>query len=177
MSRLNRIARLSSWLWWTCAVLAVVLPAVVLLAILRGWADAADLLARFPALPPSTPLTATQVALAALLGAVSVVPLVAACLAMRRLFGRYRSGEILTDACARDIHRIGLALLAVALATILIPTLQLLALSWRAPTGRILAIGLDGGTLGFLLAGGLLTVIGWVMGEASRLREENEGFV
>jgi hypothetical protein len=172
-----RIRRLSTWLWWTSGVLALVLPAVVLLAVLKGWFDPATLAARFPALPAATPVSSAQAALVAALGLLSTLPMVVACLAMRRLFGRYRQGEILTDACAAEILRIGAALLAVALATVLIPALQLLTLSWFSPAGRILAIGLDGGTLGFVLAGGLLTVIGWVMGEASRLREENEGFV
>lgn len=41
----------------------------------------------------------------------------------------------------------------------------------------MLPISLDGGTLEFLLAAGLLTVIGWAMGEAARVKAENEGFV
>jgi len=36
---------------------------------------------------------------------------------------------------------------------------------------------LDQGTLGFLLAAGLLTVIGWAMREAAAVKAENEGFV
>lgn len=41
----------------------------------------------------------------------------------------------------------------------------------------MLPISLDGGTLEFLLAAGLLPVIGWAMGEAARVKAENEGFV
>jgi hypothetical protein len=41
----------------------------------------------------------------------------------------------------------------------------------------MLPISLDGGTLGFLLAARLLPVTGWAMGEAARVKAENEGFV
>ena len=42
---------------------------------------------------------------------------------------------------------------------------------------RTLSIGLDSGTLGFLMAAGLLTVIGWAMREAAAVKAENAGFV
>jgi hypothetical protein len=59
-----------------------------------------------------------------------------------------------------------------------VPTLQVLALSWTNPPGqKMLQIGLSSDSLGFLVAGGLLTVIGWVMREAARIKAENEGFV
>ncbi len=173
-----RIIRLSEWLYWTSAVLAYVLPATVILAILRGWFDPQLLPGRFPALPPGTTVTAIQATLVAGIGVLSVFPLVAAFLAMQTLFGRYRRGEILSDACADAILRIGRALVAVAVMTVVVPTLQILVLSWNnGPGGRILSIGLDGGTLGFLLSGGMLFVIGWVMREAARAAEENAGFV
>jgi hypothetical protein len=105
-----------------------------------------------------------------------VFPMIAAFLAMGSLFNRYRRGEILSDGSADDILRIGRAMLLVAIATVLVPTLQLLALSWNG-SSRVLSIGIDGGTLGFLLSAGLLTVIGWVMREAARVKAENEGFV
>jgi hypothetical protein len=36
---------------------------------------------------------------------------------------------------------------------------------------------LDQGTLGFLMAAGLLTVIGWAMREAAAVKAENAAFV
>ena len=53
---------------------------------------------------------------------------------------------------------------------------QGLIVTWNAAQ-RQLAIGVDGGTLGFLMVSGLLTVIGWAMREAARVKAENEGFV
>jgi hypothetical protein len=173
----QRIIRLSNWLYWASAVLTYVLPLVVILSIARGWSDPENLLLQFPMLPETTQISALQGTLAAFFGVLSVYPLVATCLAMKSLFSRYKSGEILTEACANDINRIGRSLVLVAAATVIVPTLQILVLSWNAPGGRILSIGLDGGTLGFLLAGGLLFAIGFVMVEAARTAAENAEFV
>jgi len=95
---------------------------------------------------------------------------------MVRLFAAYRDGEVLSVGNAETILRIGRNFLMVAAFTVLVPTLQVLILSWRAGQ-RMLSIGLDQGTLGFLLAAGLLTVIGWAMREAAAVKAENEGFV
>ena len=74
------------------------------------------------------------------------------------------------------ILTIGRALLAVAAFTIAVPTLHALILSWNAPQ-RVLSIALDSGTLGFAIAAGLLTVIGWAMREAAAVKAENAAFV
>jgi hypothetical protein len=178
MATLTKIKRISDWMFWISTVLAYVLPATVVLAILRGWFDPAALISRFPVLPGATQVTPFQGALVAIVGLLSIYPMVLAFLGMGRLFGRYRTGEILTEPCARDILRIGQALFAVAAMTVLVPTLQLLILSWgNAPGGRILSISLDGSTLGFLLSGGLLIAIGWVMREAAQVAEDAKGFV
>jgi len=178
MPDLNRITRVSAWLYWASAVLAYVLPLKVIIAILRGWFDPASLPARFPLLADGTIVSPFQGTLVALIAVLSVFPLIAALIAMQSLFSRYRRGEILTDGCATDILRIGRAMFLVAAATVLVPMLQYLALSWNAGQGkRVLQIGLDSGTPGFLLSGSLLFVIGWVMREAARVKVENQGFV
>lgn len=178
MSDLTRISKLSEWLYWAATVLTYVLPLLVLAGILRGWVDTASLTKRFPELAEGTVIAPVQGLLAALVAAVAVFPLIAAFMAMSSLFNRYRRGEILSDACADDILRIGRAMVFLAAATVLVPTLQVLVLSWQSPPGqRVLQVGLDSGTLGFLLSGGLMFVIGWVMREAARVKAENEGFV
>jgi Protein of unknown function (DUF2975) len=174
----DRITPLSNLLFWACTILVCVLPVVIVLHILRGWADPALLLAAYPAVPATVPVTPLQSTLVAALAVVASLPLVATFFAMRRLFGRYRQGEILSDACADDILRIGQALFAAAAMTVILPTLHILILSWGAGEGqRLLAIGLDGSTLGFLMSGGLLIVIGWIMREAARVAEDAKGFV
>jgi hypothetical protein len=176
MHNQTRLARLSEVLYWAALVLSALLPLVVLLNAARGVMEPASLLDRLPGLAAGTPVGRAQAGLVAALALVSVLPMVAALRAMARLFDRYREGEILSGDNAETILRIGRALVMVAVLTVLVPTAQTLILSWQAPQ-KTLAISLDGGTLGFLLAAGLLTVIGWAMGEAARVKAENEGFV
>ncbi len=173
----NRVIQLSGWLYRAVTVLAYLLPCIIIAAILRGWFDPAALTARFPLLPAGSSVSPLQGTLVAAVAILSLFPLIGTFLAMRRLFSRYRRGEILTDACADDIRLTGRALIFVAAATVLVPTLQLLILSWNSPGGRLLSIGIDGGTLGFLLSGAMLNLVGWVMREAARAAEENRGFV
>jgi hypothetical protein len=177
MTDLIRIQRVSKTLYWLTTVLAWALPLGVIAAIVKGAFDPAALIARYPALPDDVVVSPLQGTVVAAIGVIAVFPLIAALLAMARLFQRYHRGEILTDACASDILRIGRALCLLALATVLVPTAQLLTLTWAMPGQRTLSIGVDQATLGFILAGGLLFVIGWVMREAARAAEENRGFV
>jgi hypothetical protein len=176
MPNLLRITKLSTWLYWTATVLAYLLPLIVIITMLRGYFDPLVLLAQFPELGTGAKVTPLQGALVAAVAVFALFPMIAAFLAMSSLFNRYRKGEILSDGSADDILRIGRAMLLVAATTVMVPTLQLLVLSWNAQK-RTLQIGLDDGTLGFLLSAGLLTVIGWVMREAARVKAENEGFV
>ncbi|MCX7302249.1 MAG: hypothetical protein NTX73_18065 [Rhodobacterales bacterium] len=174
----TRIARLSGWLWWKSAALAYLLPVVICLAILQGWFDPAALVARFSALSAGTEVNTTQAALVAAAGLFSVYPMVAAIPARQGLCGRYRRDELLTEACAAENLRMGRALVAVALMTVILPTVQLLILSWNTGPGhRVLSLSLDGSTLSFLLSAGLLLTIGWVMREAARAGQENAEFV
>lgn len=176
MSDLPRLQKLSAALYWVALVLSVVLPIIVLVYAGQGVTDPASLLSRAPALPGGTPVTSAQAGLVAGLALVSVLPMVAALRGMVRLFGAYRDGEVLSEANADRILGIGRNLLMVAVFTVLVPTVQTLILSWNAPQ-RTLSIGIDGGTLGFLMAAGLLTVIGYAMGDAARVKAENEEFV
>jgi Protein of unknown function (DUF2975) len=171
-----RLARLSEGLYWTALILSVVLPLLVLVYAAKGVSDPASLLSRIPGLAPDTPVSRGQAGLVAAVALVSVLPMVAALRGMTRLFDRYRMGEVLSDANAATILSIGRAFLLVALFTVLVPTAQTLILSWQAPQ-KMLAVGLDGGTLGFVLAAGLLTVIGWALREAAAVKAENAGFV
>lgn len=171
-----RLKKLSGILYVVALALSVILPVLVLLYAGRGVSDPASLLALAPLVPAGTPVTQVQAGLVAAVGVVSVLPMVAALRAMARLFGAYREGEVLSPGNAATILRIGRNLLIVAVFAVLAPGFQALILSWHAPQ-RTLSIGLDGGTLGFLMAAGLLTVIGWAMGEAARVKAENEEFV
>jgi mannose/fructose/N-acetylgalactosamine-specific phosphotransferase system component IIC len=170
------LQKLSGVLYWIALVLSVLLPLVVLLYAGKAVTDPASLLSRAPTLAPDTPVSVPQAGLVAAIALAAVLPMVAALRAMVRLFARYREGEVLSPANAETILQIGRALVLVALFTVLVPTLQTLILSWNA-SQKTFSIGLDGGTLGFLMAAGLLTVIGWAMREAAAVKAENEGFV
>jgi hypothetical protein len=176
MQDLQRLQKLSGTLYWIALVLSVVLPILVLVFAGKGVADPASLLTRLPSVPPGTPVTTAQAGLVGALGLISVLPVVAALRTMARLFDRYRSAEVLSAENAETILHIGRSMMLVALFSVLVPTLQTLILSWNAPL-KTLAIRLDQATLGFLMAAGLLTVIGWAMGEAARVKAENAGFV
>ncbi len=176
MQNQTRTPRLAEVLYWAALVLSVVLPLIVLLFAAKGVMEPASLASRMPELSPQTPVDRTQAGLVAAVALVAVLPMVAALRAMVRLFDRYRMGDVLSDDNADTILQIGRALVLVAIFTVLVPTLQTLILSWQAPQ-KILSVGIDGGTLGFLMAAGLLTVIGWAMREAARVKAENEGFV
>lgn len=171
-----RLRKLSGALYAVALALSVVLPILVLIYAAKGLTDPASLLSRAPMVPSGTAVTRLQAGLVGAAGIVAVLPMVGALRAMAQLFGRYRDGEVLSTPNADSILRIGRSLMLVALFTVALPTLQTLILSWNAPQ-KTLSIALDGGTLGFLLAAGLLTVIGWAMLEAARVKAENEGFV
>jgi hypothetical protein len=172
----RRLQSLSGILYWVALVLSVVLPLLVLVYAGKWVTDPASLAALAPGLPTGAAVTPAQAGLVAAVALVSVLPMVAALRGMVRLFGRYRDGDVLSADNAETILQIGRAMVIVALFTVMTPTLRTLILSWNAPQ-KTLAIGLDSGTLGFLLAAGLLTVIGWAMREAAAVKAENEGFV
>ncbi|GAB5471304.1 MAG: hypothetical protein Kilf2KO_43340 [Rhodospirillales bacterium] len=96
----------------------------------------------------------------------------------RRLFLGYARGEILTRPAARRLAGLGALLLGTVLAGILARTLAVLALTWENPPGqRQLAISLNSHDFGLAVLGFLLLVVGWILGEAARLAEENQLFV
>jgi mannose/fructose/N-acetylgalactosamine-specific phosphotransferase system component IIC len=171
-----RLRNLSAMLYWGALGLSVLVPLVVLVYAGKAVTDPGTLLSQVPSVPAGSPVTTVQAGLVAAVALVSVLPLVASLRGTVRLFGAYRDGEILSAANADRVLRIGRNLVLVAVFSVLVPTLQTLILSWNAAQ-KVLSIGIDGGTLGFLMAAGLLTVIGYAMREAALVKAENEGFV
>ncbi len=97
---------------------------------------------------------------------------------VRLLFGAYERGEVFTTTAARHLRLAGLALAANALAAVFIHPLGSILLTYdNAPGERQFSIALGSDTYMLLLAGGLLIVIGWIMGEAARLADENRQIV
>lgn len=176
MSDLSRLQHLSNLLYWVALVLSVVLPLIVLGYAAFGVHDPSALLPRLPFAVDAAAISRPQAGLIAVTALIAVLPMVAALRAMAALFRRYGAGEVLSQPNAETILQIGRSLVLVAVLTVVVPTVQGLIATWNADE-RQLAIGIDGGTLGFLMVSGLLTVIGWAMREAARVKAENEGFV
>lgn len=97
---------------------------------------------------------------------------------VRRLFESYARGQIFTLAAARTIRRAGVIALAIVPVQILVNTLSVLLLTAANPPGqRQLAIGVSSTELAVVVIGMTLIVMGWVMGEAVRISDENSQFV
>ncbi|MEJ6393407.1 DUF2975 domain-containing protein [Gymnodinialimonas sp. 2305UL16-5] len=97
---------------------------------------------------------------------------------MRQLFALYTGGETLSQRCADRIRRCGQGLVTIGAFGILSNTLIVLLLTTVNVTGpQTLVVTFSEGDVGFFLGGGLMVVIGWVMGEAARIAEDNRGFV
>lgn len=94
------------------------------------------------------------------------------------LFQLFRDGLALTLDAAYRIRMIGVGLLFVAAMQVVSRTIQILVLSSGNPAGeRILAIRIDLSEVGFLLAAGLMVVIGRSMVDAAKTRQELSEFV
>jgi len=94
------------------------------------------------------------------------------------LFGCYARGELLALRPARHLHRLGLALVALAAAMPLGHTLSILALTLGNPPGqRQVWVGLSSQHYLSLLFGLMLLALAAVMREAARVADENAEFV
>lgn len=182
MHPLNPTARLSRRLGGATSFLICALSVTLILAAVPGRLPAGMVrkafCAAFPDVSPAPLVTPVKTALCPGTGRVALLPMIRALIEMKRRFARDSRGDILSQACACHILRIGQALVAAALPGVVTRALQGLALTYdNGPGHRMLALSLDGATAGFILAGGLLVVIGWVMGEAARVADDNRGFV
>lgn len=173
-----RISRLSLALQWLCRAALVALPVLVLSFAVLAVRDPA-LIAR--QLSPITLTGAPSPAMLSLVILLLMLPQAVPLYVLWQLeilFGLYRRGETLTRAPALRIRRIGLGVAALAPLSVLIRPVAGLLLTLANPPGeRQLSVGLSSSDIGLVLAGGLLVVIGWIMGEAARIAEENRGFV
>lgn len=178
MTEPDRIRTLSRWLRIGATAAMVLLPCAAVWAVGTSMANPENLASAFPVLPPATSLTQTKALFVGLVGSLPLLPTLYGLLQMRNLFGRYISGEVLSEVCAVHIRRIGSVFVTLACLGILVPTVQLLILTFDSARGeRLLSIAISSESIGLLLAGGLITVVGWAMSGAARAADENAGFV
>ncbi len=175
MSELHRVSKLARILEWLTVTGMVLLPLAIIIAVAAGPLTPQTINVDFAVSPDAT---ATQILIAFGLGMINPLILLLTLNEMRKLFGAYRTGEILTDHCARLIQRIGQGFVALAIATFLLRPIQMVLLTMANPPGeRSVAIGLNSEMIFFALSGGLIIVIGWAMREASNVASENRSFV
>ncbi|WP_413205444.1 DUF2975 domain-containing protein [Rhodospirillum sp. A1_3_36] len=119
-----------------------------------------------------------QQAVAAVLLAAPVTVVGFGLVRMAWLFNDQAAGLVFTRENANRIRTFGLCLFLGALLTPLAHTLAVLALTIGFPVGsRLLQVSLTSRDFILLSLGGGMAVLGWVMGEASRLAEDMDGIV
>lgn len=154
------------------------LPVALVWSVANGAAAPEAVRAAFPGVSiASTPGPATAWAVF-LVGLAPWLAVMAALWNVQALFALFRRGAALSHDAANRIRDIGLCLMAVAALGVIAHAGQLLLLTGgNAPGERVLAIQFGSAEIGFLLAGGLMIVIGRAMAEAARAVAENRSFV
>ncbi|MEX3017134.1 hypothetical protein [Gymnodinialimonas hymeniacidonis] len=173
--RLRRIARPMSYLVTAAMVL---LPLALIIAALSGAYDEAYLRSTFSGvtLPEQIGTFAWIVIYG--IAILSVGLILTALWQMRTLFSLYAMGDVFGPDAARAIRQTGLTLLVLAAVGVIGNTLIILALTTNNPAGqRALSIGFSSDDIFLFFTSGLLVAIGWAMSEATRIADENKGFV
>lgn len=175
MTRLRRIARPMSYLVTAAFVL---LPLGLVIAALAGNFDEPYLRDAYDHVTLPEEISALAWGVTYAIGIVSVGLVLLALWHMRILFSLYAMGDVFGPDTARAIRRIGLTLLVLATVGVVGNTLSILALTATNPPGqRSVSIGLSSNDLFLFFTAGLLAAIGWAMSEATRIADENKGFV
>ena len=178
MTRLNQITRTARLLRWLTDAVGVAIPLALLWSLATGAFDDGLLRDRFADITLPDRFTALQWSVVAVFAALGLAVLMVMLWNLRLLFASYADGDIHGRLPAIAIRRVGFGLLALCGLHILGQTAIVLALTATNPPGeRTLAITLSSADLFLLLAAGLFIVIGWVLGSAAELAEENAGFV
>jgi hypothetical protein len=112
------------------------------------------------------------------LGLIPVMILAVALWELYSFFALYRRGDAFPSGAGETLRRVGLLLIALAIATFIVRCAASVLFSWQLGDGnRQLAISISSSDVILLLFGGLVRMIGRVLGEAGRVAEENRQFV
>lgn len=174
----NRVQQASRWLGGICGLCMVALPCILIFGLASGSYDAEAIRTEFSDIPVSSHLPALTVVGLVATKVVLLMLLLYVLWQMQRLFLGYSRGNVLTYESARHLIRAGAALLLLALADVVVGAVQVLLLTFHNPEGqRQVSIDVTEQEIGFVLAGGLLMVVGWALVEAARHAEENREFI
>ena len=178
MPQKHRLENLSRILEWATTFSLIAIPVATIVSLSVSPITPEVLGQKLGNLAVSPAATTAQIYAAVALTLVPLAILLFTLNTMRRLFACYRQGRVLTDSCAALIQRIGHGFLALALAPfVLRPVASVLLTIGNAPDARALSIAISSEMVFFALAGGLITVIGWAMGEAADVASENRAFI
>lgn len=174
-ARRRRVARLSAVTRMAALVLAGVLPALA--AAYWGFATDAEI-AR------SAGLAATAVQLgvgervgAAIISALSPLALSWGLVRLAAALGYFGAGVPFVPAAARGIRDFGFAVLLCTVLKVLAGTALSVLLSWNGAGQRQFAVSISSDMLLMLLLGAVMALMGWALGEAAALAEENAQFI
>ncbi len=178
MKNISSTYGLASALKWAALAAMVLTVVAVIYALATATLTASAFQEAYPAVAVAPELKTWQMALVLSVGLLPMLAWVWTLNKMRQLFACFEKGQTVSLKSAEFIQSIGLGLLGIAIIQIVSVPVNTLLLTLANPTGgRSIAIGLDSAMIGFLLAAGLMTVIGSAMRDASQIAEENRAFV
>lgn len=170
--RRRRIATASRLMAGLTLALAIALPALVVgywvVTSPAGLAQQAKL--------PAASVLVLDLPVRLIAAGISAIPVLAlswGMLRLRRCFQGFARGELFAARTIAGFRDFALGLVATALLTV--PANMLLSL--LVSGGRQLSIQISSDTLLMLCVAGAMAVVGWVLGEAAEIAEENAGFV
>ncbi len=177
-NRLDRIATVSQKIAAACGIFMMLLPAGLAVYVFGFF----ELLSYHPHIAPMdipedglSPLSGAAVYAAMLVG---TVPPLFALSHLRQLFSGYATGAVFTVAAARHLKVVASALIAMVLIRPVSGILISLAISIDLPPGgRALVVTFGSTEIWIGLAGVMVLVTAWIMGEAATMAEENKSFV
>jgi hypothetical protein len=178
MAQVERVRRLAGILYYSTIVVMAVVVIGTIVTLAMSYPTRVTLQQANPGIAVAPGITDGLIMASVVFSLVPMVIWVWTLNQMRLLFGCYKTGAVLTDQSARVIRRIGVGFMGLAVVQLALIPIQGIILTWANPAGeRALSIGINSDTLGFFIAAGLMTVIGWAMGEAAQAAAENKGFV
>lgn len=179
MSTNIRVRRLAHFLYYGTFVLMVFVIVGTVLGLAIAKPISLDAIrAAHPALQIGDQITQAQMIASLAIGLVPMLIWVWTLNQMRHLFGGYKTGKVLTDRSAHLIQRIGSGFLGLAVVQVALVPIQSVLLTWSNSAGeRAISVGVHSDTLGFFIAAGLMTVIGWAMRDACDAVAENKAFI
>lgn len=178
-SNLERLQNRARVLHGLTVIVLIVVPAYVLLCSLFFPPSPSDLAHNYPEISIDPALPQVRYWAAIFIAWLPFVPFLWTFNQMRKLFLRYRSGEVLSAACAQRIHMVGLGFMAIAIVSFIVHPLLSSTLSFPSEEGGSGSLSIVVNQTFFmnLVVGAFLTVIGWAMGEAAQVAAENKEFV